>query len=258
VRRRNGDLLLAVVVAAAAAEVVNLVPSVAVRTAFALPLVFVTPGYCLTAAVFNARSIDGVRRTVLTLGSSVSVAILSALVLDRLPVGLHTVSWTVVLVAVTWVAAAVAKVRREIGPQRVRTRWRVRPIDAVLIVAAALLAAGAVAFARTPLPAGKVRGYTALWIQPAPEATTPSVRVGIESAEMTTVPFRLDLRVGSSVLYRRRITLAPGQRWEQAVRVQPLEVARNSPIQARLYRVDRSPAVYRLVRLGPGRVVARP
>lgn len=254
--RRNGDLIAAAVVAAVAAEVVALVSNVAVRTAFALPLLFVTPGYCLTVAVFGRQRLDGARRAVLTLAMSLSLAILGALVLDLLPFGLQATSWTILLAAVTWIAGAAAAVRRGVQPQRGWTRPRLRPVDAALLIAATLIAAGTVAFARTPLPAKNVQGYTALWMQPMP-ATTQAVRVGIESGELETVPYRLDLRVGSSVLYRRLITLEPGQRWEQVVRVRPLQVAADSPVQARLYREDEGPEVYRLVKLGPGQVVAR-
>jgi uncharacterized membrane protein len=254
--RRHRDLLAAAVVAAVTAEVVALVSNVAVRTAFALPLLFVTPGYCLTVAVFGRERLDGARRAVLTLALSVSVAILGALVLDLLPFGLQAASWTILLAAVTWSAAAAAAARRGIQPQRGWARPRLRLPDAALLIAAALIAAGAVAFARTPLSARNVQGYTALWMQPVPATTRPAVRVGVESGELETVAYRLDLRVGSSVLYRRLITLEPGQRWQQVVRVRPLQVATDSPIQARLYREDEEPDVYRLVRLGPGRVVA--
>jgi uncharacterized membrane protein len=256
--RRNGDLLLAGLVAAAAAAVANLVPNVALRTGFALPLVFVTPGYCLTMAVFGAQRLDGARRTVLSLALSVSLAILGALLLDRLPVGLHVTSWTVLLVALTWLAGAAAAGRRGLQPQTRHARLRLRPADAALLFAAALIAAGAVAFARTPLSAKNAQGYTALWMQPASMALAPAVRVGIESGELKRVPYRLELRVGSSVLFRRLITLEPGERWEQVVRVRPIQVATDSAIQARLYRVDEGPGVYRLVRLGSGRVVERP
>jgi uncharacterized membrane protein len=252
--RRYADLIAAAVVAAAAAEAIALVPNIAVRTAFAVPLVFVTPGYCLTLAVFGRERLDGVRLLVLTLTLSLSFAILGALALDLFPFGLQATSWTVLLVACTWIAGAAAAVRGGAQPRTGRPRPRIRPVDAALLVAAALVAAGAVAFARTPLPAKNVQGSTALWMVPE---TTQAVRIGIESGELDTTRYRLDLRVGSSVLYRRLVTLEPGQRWEHLVRVRPLRVAANSALQARLYRRDAGPEVYRLVRLGPGRVVAR-
>jgi uncharacterized membrane protein len=254
--RRNGDLIAAAVLAAVAAEVVALVSNVAVRTAFALPLVFVTPGYCLTVAVFGRERLDGARRAVLTLAMSLSLAILGALVLDLLPFGVQATSWTILLAVTTWIAGAAAAARPRVPPRRGWTMPHLRLVDAAFLISAALIAAGAVAFARAPLSANNAQGYTALWMQPVP-STTQAVRVGIVSGELETVPYRLDLRVGSSVLYRRLITLEPGQQWQHVLQVRPLQVAADSPIQARLYREDEGPGVYRLVRLGPGRVVAR-
>ncbi len=83
-----------------------------VNVVFGVLLALVLPGYALSAAAFRMRSVRGVERAALTLGISLSVAVLGGLLLDALPGGLQIQSWLFLLGSVTVGAAAVALLRR--------------------------------------------------------------------------------------------------------------------------------------------------
>lgn len=249
--RTRADLVAVAVFAGVAALIVVFVPQVVVRAVFALPLVFILPGYAITAALFAVDRLDGARLILLTVGLSLSAAILCALVL-HLTVGLHPASWSAALVAVTWGGSVVAGRRPDAGPVMRRRLTGVRMVDVAVVLIAVLVAIGAVAFARSPLPAKKAQGYTTLWLEPRGSASAPRVMVGVMSDELRRYTYRLDVRAGSEVLYRRYLTLEPGRRWEGAFSLARVLVLAETRIEARLYRGDRPPQLYRLVRLRAG------
>src|SRR6266516_7404066 len=55
----------------------------------ALPLVFVLPGYTLTAALFHNRSLGVPARLLFSFGLSLAIDILGGLILNLLPTGLR-------------------------------------------------------------------------------------------------------------------------------------------------------------------------
>jgi hypothetical protein len=250
--RRSTDLLAVSALAGVAAIVVTTVHVVAVRTAFAMPLLLACPGYSLTAAVFAGVPLERARRLLLALGLSLSLAVVGALVLSLTQVGLRDGSWAVLLTAVTWGAGVIGALRRERrAPSRLQLP-RIRLVDVVLLALAALVAVGAMAFARAPLSAKNVQGYTALWLRPAPQAGVPAVQLGVASRELISVSYRLELEVGTHLVFDRRLTLEPGQQWEQVVHPAPATTLAVEPVHVRLYREDRPGVVYRWARLGPG------
>ncbi|HEU4783249.1 MAG TPA: DUF1616 domain-containing protein [Ktedonobacterales bacterium] len=83
-----------------------------VNIVFGVLLALVLPGYALSAAVFRMRSVRTAERAALTLGISLSVAILGGLVLDALPGGLETQTWLFLLGGVTVTASVIALWRR--------------------------------------------------------------------------------------------------------------------------------------------------
>lgn len=252
-RRGSLDLLIAAVVAGISVAVVVFVPDTAVRTVFALPLLFVLPGLSMTAALFPSNQLDLPRRLLLQLGLSLSVAILGALVLDLTPFGLRRTSWAVLLGLIVCAGCAVAARRRtDLAPRMVRI-WLPRRTDAALVGLAIAVVAGAVAFARTPLAAKNVVGYTALSILPARGSTgSRAVRVDISSGELHTIGYRLELYIGQRVTDVRQMRLAPGQEWQETFRLRSTRLTGRSWIGARLYRDDRPSVVYRSVRIRPG------
>ena len=257
--RRSADLVATAALATIGALVLIVVPGLLpLRIALALPLLLVLPGYSLTAALFPDRTIDWARRLLLSVALSLSLAVVIALVLNDTPFGLRSASWAGALVVVTWAASGIAAARRQptttIEP--IARLPRLRPRDAAFFLVAVCVLGGAVAFARTPLPAKNVQGYTALWLLPGSRGGTATVRVGVTSGELHPMSYRLLVRVGSRAAYRQRVELQPGDEFEDSVRIGPAASARRAPIEALLYRVDRPRSIYRVARLWPTRKTA--
>jgi Protein of unknown function (DUF1616) len=250
--RRNPDLLLVVLLAATAAVVVNVVDGVPVRIVFALPLLLILPGYALTAAIFARRRPGMSHVVLLSVGLSLAVAALGALLLD-LTVGLRTWSWSVLELCVVCGGCAVALVRRR-GTTDLPRVLRIRQPgvrDVLLLLGAALLAAAAVAFARTPLSANKVQGYTALWLVPTSNHDYSTLRLGVKSGELRTQVYRLVVTRGGRVVYAKRgLVLEPAQAWTRTVAISPPRRRGATAVTARLYRSqDAAASPYRTVRV---------
>jgi uncharacterized membrane protein len=253
--RRYADLTAVALLASGAAPAVALGPNTAVRAPFAVLLILVLPGYAASEAVFADRLHDRAARLLVALALSFSIVIVVSLLLYVVRLRLDTDSWAAALAAVTCGAAITATLRRRVaGAARSRPTCRVRLHAVVLIAAAVLVGAGAVAFARTPLAAKNVQGYTALWIQPKRSA---AVSVGVANDDLRSFRYRLDVRVNSSVLYQRQFRLAPGEAWEKSFSLARIPTLANSHVEARLYRSDHPLTLYRLARLQPGVFASR-
>ena len=107
------DLFVVIVLTIIAVILAFIVPSgwVPVRI-LTLPLVLVLPGYALTTAIFPKRELGGPEHFIFSLGLSIVIVILSGLILNFIPFGLHVSSWAITLSAITLAACAVALVRR--------------------------------------------------------------------------------------------------------------------------------------------------
>ena len=178
-------------------------PYVYLHLACAVLLLSVLPGYAIAQALFAGRPRSLSQLSVLSIGLSLSVSILTALVLSLATNGLRTGSWlTVVVVIVLGADWAALRRRASVEPEAtgtaavplVRVRLRVR--DVILLVVAAAVVVGALLFARTPLPAKNVQGFTALSIVQTSTRTPPTVRVAVTSEEQETraLPRRGDVR----------------------------------------------------------------
>lgn len=246
-RRSNADLQIAAALAVLGAFVVVFVPNTPVQVIFALPLLFVLPGLALSAALFPSDRRDLARRLVTLLGLSLAVAILGALLLDLLPFGLRSSSWAILLALVTCGSVAVAIRRRSGGRSGTFFAPRVRLVDVVLFGFALALVAGTLIFARTPLAAKNVQGYTALSMLPGQGSKSRVLQVQISSSELRPLRYRLELHVGRNLFAVRHVALAPGQSWRATWRLTPNEIAGVRRIRARLYRADHPHAIYRSV-----------
>ena len=102
-----------------------------VNIVFGVLLALVLPGYALSAAVFRMRSVRTAERAALTLGISLSVAVLGGLVLDALPSGLETQTWLFLLGGVTVIASMIALWRRTRHASAMRI-LESRPIELTL------------------------------------------------------------------------------------------------------------------------------
>src|SRR6185312_13171249 len=105
-----------------------------VNIVFGVLLALVLPGYALSAAVFRMRSVRTAERAALTLGISLSVAVLGGLVLDALPGGLETQTWLFLLGGVTVTASVIALWRRtrHATAMRILESRQSRPIELTL------------------------------------------------------------------------------------------------------------------------------
>ena len=102
-----------------------------VNIVFGVLLALVLPGYAPSAAVFRMRSVRTAERAALTLGISLSVAVLGGLVLDALPSGLETQTWLFLLGGVTVIASMIALWRRTRHASAMRI-LESRPIELTL------------------------------------------------------------------------------------------------------------------------------
>jgi len=209
--------------------------------------VLAIPGYAVTSALFARGRLRGTEVVLLSLSLSVSIAVLGSIFLHLLPGKLETKTWTVLLVATTVVAGiwAVLRIRKQPPREDGRPRLaRLRPSQAALLALALLFTAAAIIFARTPLPASGVRGYTALSIVPGPQGSG-TVQVSVRSSELDRRPFRLAVHADARRTSEFLLTLDPGERWSRRFRVD----RSLNRVDARLFRADSPGRVYRRVRL---------
>jgi hypothetical protein len=188
----------------------------------------------------------------LILGLGLCVSIVVSLALNLFPSALRSWTWTAVLLVTICSACAFAAERRRLAAPGARSELafplpRVRFRDLGVALAALLLFAGAVAYARTPLAAKNVQGYSAVWLLPRPRSTMTSVEVGVTSAEQQARDYRLVLRLGSKVIYRRTLSLAPGGNFATVVKLRARPPA--ATVVASLYLRDRPTRVYRMAAL---------
>ena len=243
---RDRDLWLVAALAAAGLAVQFAPVPALLRAGFGLPLVLFCPGYALVAAVFPGRVLAPLERALLSVGLSLGVAILSAIVLNGSPWGLQTVPWASLFLLVTLAASLIAARRRtEPSPEPTRLpqlRWA----QIALLSLAGLLTVGAITLARLPQPTTNVLGYTVLWMTPDDAPRVTSVHLGVSSSELTVTGYRLQVSLDSrTVLYQDVFQLAPGQSWAELLELPPGNAT--GDLEAVLYRTDQLNVVYRRV-----------
>lgn len=247
--RGHGDLRLLAWGSLLCAILALVLPWPAGSLLFAAPLALFAPGYAIVAAAFARHQLDRPRLAVLSLALSLTVLALGGLVLDYLPGGIDSISWTILLLAVVLGCCRAAALRRERKPKPLRLR-RPRPSGLELGLGVGTLAAvvAALALASATLPAEQAIGYTELWIVPQPESEGREAEIGVKSEEQETREFDLGIRIGRGGLVRRSFTLAPGE--ETVVTVGPplAPAAAPIPVVATLLLDEDPTAVYRRVR----------
>ncbi len=262
--KRNADLIATGLLALGGALAIEHAPYVYLHLACAVLLLSVLPGYAITQALFAGRPRSVSQLLVLSIGSSLSVSILTALVLSLATNGLRTGSWlTVVVVIVLGADWAAIRRRRSVEPEAtgiaavrlVPVRLRVR--DVILLVVASAVVVGALVYARTPLPAKNVQGFTALSIVQTSTRTPPTVRVAVTSEEQETRVYRVAVTTGKKVVYERRIELVPGQQWSATVRVPTPSAGGQVRVDAAIYWNYQPRTKYRSVHVWVGARVIR-
>lgn len=229
--RGNRDLALASGAAIVCALLAIVVPWEGLRLVAAVPLAFVLPGYAIVAAAFGARRLEPTQSTMLSLGCSLAVLCLGALVLNHLPGGIQTASWAILLALLVVACCGAALYRREgEGGEEdpfLPRRRRPRGVDVLCGVAVVALMAGAIGLANTPLPAGNAGGFTSLWVLPA-GAAGHAVRLGVSSSEQGTRRYVLKLEVDEGQMKTiSRFALRPG---DERVFTVPIAASRDGSV----------------------------
>jgi uncharacterized membrane protein len=237
---------MAALLAAAGGYAAYVGAPVALRAVLGLPLVTLLPGYVLSKFLFGPR-LAPVERLLMSLALTLSIDVLGGIALSIGPWGIHPRSWAVLLAGVTLALALVTLV---LPSTRVRSDARIRwrpsrafvPVMLVAIGCATVCAIAIAADRRATPPPSWVSGYTLFWILPQAQGR---VEVGLESGELDTTTYRVELRSGGKTLARwSAADIAPSESWRKTVRI-----AGGQRVDAYLYRLGDSAHAYRHVYL---------
>lgn len=219
-----------------------------IRTLFALPLVFLFPGYALIAALYTNR-VDTATHLVGGIALSIATAGLGGLVLHFTGLGLTPVMWMVLLSAITVAAAVVALLRRGRAPMPAGAGLQLNASQILLFGAALVLVGVAVWVARDGAARQEYPGFTQLWMLPHTDASSAGasdVQIGIRNDERQTVTYRLVVTLDEDVAEEwDTISLDNGQQWTTTFAPD----SEGHILEARLYRLDQTDDVYRVVSL---------
>lgn len=246
------DLTWASVAAVVAALVAALVPWEVIRLVAGLPLTLFLPGYAIVAVAFGSSELALPKRAMLSVGVSLTVLVLGALLLNVFPFGIRTASWAVLLAVVVIAACRGAALRRGPAGRQRRRRTSFRPAwgSVALLAAAVVVAIAALALAQKPLPAKNAEGFTVLWMLPT-DSREKAVAIGVESNEQDPASYRLEVKLGENSQSRSyRVRLDPGEERVFEVAV-PSKPGRTTHVVASLYRDGRAQLYRRVTRWLP-------
>jgi uncharacterized membrane protein len=236
------------------AAMAPLLPVEALSLLFALPLAFFLPGYALSVATFARRPIGWPQLLLLSLGLSLSVLALGAIVLNYVPGGVGPVSWSLLLALVVLNGCRAAALRRAPAPAHPGRTWphpHVGAAGAGLLLGALLCTAAAFALTFTTTSAKHADGYTEMWLlPPAPRnAAIGGSRVGVTSQEQKPTAYRLEARIGGQpAKLVRDFSLDPGERRVLKLAPEsPPPTGGATPVSAALFLQSDPGNVYRRV-----------
>lgn len=207
------------------------------------------PGYVLTATLFGRDELDRVQRTLMTLGLSISLAILIGFGLNLTGFSLTPLTLGIGLSAVTLVAGTIALARPTHRPRlpRLHARRSLRKRDGFLFGTAALLVVVAIGLERIGADAQPQTGFTELSMF---SASPDDVRLGVQNEEAIEMTYRVALMSGTAVIAEwPAVQLKRGQRWDMQ-RVLPAN--QRAGVELLLHRADAPDEIYRRVTLGTG------
>jgi len=247
--------LLLVAVLAVASVVVCVVPFEVggLSLVGAVLLACVLPGCAVTAALFASGTLGGLARTTLSLGLSLALAAIGAVLLNLAPGGIQAGTWALLLGGVTILGCIGASLRgpRYGGTEAGAARGTVGSprellVSTVLLALAAILAVGAVGLSATTAQDLNQASFTQFWLLPTKRED--ELVVGIRNADERPLEGRLVVLAGETQLEERNlIHLEPGRTLEFDIDVG--DVASNVPVVAVLYRLDDPTTPHRTARL---------
>lgn len=252
-RLKNLDLLL-VLSFVALNVLITLLPYKfpVVEIIVTLPLVFVLPGYVLSEAIFHKRTFDAAQRLTSSLALSLAIVIISGFILNVLPIGLHTISWSLFLSSLTtlfsfWVAILR---RRTLMHEKRFPKFHFPLYGYVLFGLAVIVAIFSIQYSAIGVVQQPHPGFTQLWILPSKQTNNScAVSIGVHSFETTPITYRIVMTInGNQVNAWSSIVLAPQEVWDQSVSIKPGLIS-SIYIEARLYNVKQPETVYRNVHL---------
>jgi len=257
VARRRGSALALAALAAVVASAVALAPGLDWRVSLPVTLLLVLflPGYAVTLAVMPGGVHDTPTMLVLSVGTSLGIAVIAGIVLGLSAPGIGTGSWVVLLLAITFVSLIVASVRshglQEPAPAartEPRTSRRLRVVQALCFGVALFVTAWSGAIAIRAVEDQPRSGFTQLWIQPT--ANPDTVLVGIHNAEHRQLNADIRLTIGDALQTEWSATIDDGWTW-QATATLPGFAAGAQPVQATLTLAENPDVPYRYVTLWP-------
>lgn len=236
------------------------VPLAAARLLLGMTLILFCPGYALQAALFPRRNtLDGAERLALSVGISLALVSLLALILDQLPWGIHMTPVVGAAGGTTFLATVLAWVRWYSLPAESRWEWTVSWADVAnlfgfrprswlyggltgILALNLLLLLMVIRFAGMgePVtefylsgPEGLAADYPRWGIVGEPMTVT----VGIVNGEETTVDYRLEVVDGDYLLGQAGpVRLDPGAAYEGPVSFTPVRAGDSVRVQFLLYR----------------------
>ena len=211
----NRDLAAVAVAALICALVALSVPLEAVRLVAAVPLCLLMPGYAITAAIFSSAPLERSKALLFSVGLSLAVLAVGALLLHLVPGGVRDASWAALLLAIVVPGCAIAARRRLEGLRSSPPRLpRPTPAQGALMLGGLLSVVAAMVLSWTPLPAKDAVGYTQLWMLPAEGRGGPGVEVGVINAEPDRFIYRLEILEDGRrpIAAPSRLILQPGGR----------------------------------------------
>lgn len=248
-------------------------PSGVLALVIVAPIVLLLPGYALLSAALPISSLGKLERFTISLSLSLALTILGGLVLNLVPGGLTTLSWTLLLSFLIVLGCVVAFVRRQlskgashnadVGRGAVReyirriqqimpalasaARWRVLGTALALFIVIGAIIFSTMSAVQQPYP-----GFTQLWMLPAQVGDKQStVQIGIVNDEVGHMSYTLVVKQNDQTIRRiTGISLYRHRQWEETIHF----VIGNKQVlvEGDLYRTDQLSVVYRSVKVWLG------
>jgi uncharacterized membrane protein len=208
-----------------------------------LPLIFVLPGYALTATLFPKGRLGLPETLVASIGFSLAIAILGGLAINLTPQGLARSTWTNYLSCVTMGGLAGGLIRRRNElPALEESKLGLHFGQVFTLGLSLVIIVSAVLIARES--AGQpTASFTQFWVRPIDPANRAVVEIGIRNFESKQMEYRLDIRMNDQpVTEVASIRLDPGENWVRSIQ---LATVATGDVQAFLYRADAPQEIYR-------------
>jgi uncharacterized membrane protein len=275
-RQKNLDFLLVLLITAVSVIWVfipNHPPVIGVI--WALPLVFVIPGYAVVEALFvdspdqgvsfirrpelkTFHPFNGSDRLILSLGLSLAMVIITGFVLNMLPMGLEQTTWTISLTLLTALLSFIALYRRQKVKKKlyianvtevVASRFRISFYEYILFLLAIVIVISSVWYSLISAQQQQQQSaFTQFWMVPSKQGhNSCAMLIGMQSFE--TAPVTYDVVVtanGVTISSWPAVVLTPQSQWYQSVALQPGNT-NTLYVEAKLYRTDKPRIVYRNV-----------